>query len=101
MRKEARALHALRSQTARAPQGTALLGFIEQRAQAAGIGGALSQLAPRGSRKAEAVFEKVPFNALVRFLAGLGAHGIAPAEVAVSPAGRGLVSGSVMLAANA
>ena len=99
MRREAQEVRALRSHVGQAPTGTALLSFIEQRAEVAAIAGALSQLSPRGSHKAEAVFSKVPFNALVRFMAGLGAHGISVAHVELSPAGVGLVSGSVTLAA--
>lgn len=100
MRREAKEVQVLRSHVGQAPTGTALLSFIEQRADAAAIAGALSQLSPRGSHKAEAVFSKVPFNALVRFMAGLGAHGISAAHVELTPAGVGLVSGSLTLAAN-
>ena len=100
MRREAREVQILRSHVGQAPTGTALLSFIEQRAATAAIAGALNQLSPRGSHKAEAVFSKVPFNALVRFMAGLGAHGISAVHVELTPAGVGLVSGSVTLAAN-
>lgn len=101
MRSEAREVQSLRAHVGQAPTGTALLSFIEQRAQIAAIASTLSQLSPRGSHKAQAVFSKVPFNALVRFLAELGAHGISAARVELTPAGGGLVSGSVTLAASA
>jgi len=101
MRHEAIEIRSLRRHMGQAPTGTALLSFIEQSAQTAAIASSLSQLSPRGSHKAEAVFSKVPFNALVRFLAGLGAHGISAARVELTPAGVGLVSGSVTLAASA
>lgn len=100
MRREAKEIQALRQRVGQAPTGTALLSFIEQRAAAAAIAGALSQLSPRGSHKAEAVFSKVPFNALVRFMAGLGTHGISAVHVELTPAGAGLVSGSITLAAS-
>lgn len=100
MRQEAMLVRSLRAHQGHAPTGTALLSFIEERAQVAAIGGALSQLSPRGSHKAEAVFSKVPFNPLVRFLAGLGKHGIEASHVELTPSGVGLVSGSVTLAAS-
>ncbi len=98
MRHEAALIRSLRARGGHAPTGTDLLSFIEQHAQTAGIAGTLSELSPRGSRKAEAVFSRVPFNALVRFLAGLGARGVVAARVELTPAGAGLVSGSVALA---
>ncbi|MHB1512020.1 MAG: type II secretion system protein GspM [Acidiferrobacter sp.] len=97
MRHEAALVHSLRAHVGHAPTGTALLSLIEQQAQLGAIGGMLSELSPRGSHKAEAVFSKVPFNGLVRFLAGLGARGVEPAHVELTPAGVGLVSGSVIL----
>lgn len=100
MRQEAAQVQSLRAHQGHAPTGTALLSFIEERAQLAAIGGALSQLSPRGSHKADAVFSKVPFNPLVRFLAGLGHHGIEASHVELTPSGVGVVSGSVTLAAS-
>ncbi|MHB8255069.1 MAG: type II secretion system protein GspM [Acidiferrobacter sp.] len=101
MRHEARLVQSLRAHAGHAPTGTALLSFIEQSAQSAAIANTISQLSPRGSHKAEAVFTKVPFNALVRFLAELGAHGISVVRVELTPAGVGIVSGSVTWAASA
>ncbi len=97
MRHEAALVRTLRARGGHAPTGTALLSLIEQQAQLQAIGGLLSALSPRGSHKAEAIFSKVPFNGLVRFLAGLGARGVEPARVELTPAGVGLVSGSVTL----
>ena len=100
MRQESSMVRSLRAHAGHAPTGTGLLSLIEQRAQAAAIGGALGELSPRGAHKAEAVFTKVPFNALVRFLADLGARGVEAARVELAPSGVGLVSGSVTLAAH-
>ncbi len=100
MRREAALVRSLRTHVGHAPSGTALLSLIEQQAQLRAIGGMLSELSPRGSHKAEAVFSKVPFNGLVRFLAGLGARGVEAAHVELAPAGVGLVSGSVTLVAH-
>ena len=100
MRQEASMVRSLRAHVGHAPTGTGLLSLIEQRAQVAAISGMLSELSPRGAHKAEAVFTKVPFNALVRFLADLGARGVEPARAELAPSGVGLVSGSVILAAH-
>lgn len=100
MRREASMVRSLRAHVGRAPTGTGLLGLIEQQAQDTAIGGTLGELSPRGTHKAEAVFAKVPFNALVRFLADLGARGVGVSRVELVPSGTGLVSGSVTLAAH-
>lgn len=100
MRREASMVRSLRAHVGHAPTGTGLLSLIEQQAQGAAIGGTLGELSPRGAHKAEAVFTKVPFNALVRFLADLGARGVEASRVELAPSGVGLVSGSVILAAH-
>ena len=98
MRREAVLVRALRAHAGRATAGTGLLILIERRAQVAAISGMLDTLSPRGRHRAVAVFARVPFNALVRFLAGLGTRGVAVSDAALTPAGGGLVSGSVTLA---
>jgi len=98
MREQAIEARSLQAHQGHAPTGTSLLSFIEQKAQLAGISGSLSQLSPRGSHKAIAVFSEVPFNALARFIAGLGPQGVVASRVEMTPAGVGVVSGSVTLA---
>ncbi|MDA8360899.1 MAG: type II secretion system protein GspM [Gammaproteobacteria bacterium] len=97
MQGEARMLAQLKGRVGHAPTGTALLGFIEQQAQAAGLG--VDQLSPRGSHRADLVLGKVAFATVLRFIGAVQAQGIAVERARLAPAGPGLVSGHLTMRA--
>lgn len=95
MQREARRLPPRPADAVRA--GTALLSDLAGEAQTAMIGTRLTELSPRGRYQAQAVLSAVPFNTLVRFLAAVRARGVVVSRVALTAAGAGCVSGTIIV----